>query len=178
MFVSRSSDATGPEERALPCRPVTATDVTLATLAGDERPLGQWLTNFPLLLTVVDPYTLQSSWILDTARRIMRGFANADCRVAWLVTADSDGTRSFLGPLADEFLTFTDTDRSTARGLGIQALPALVLVKQNGTVGPVAQGWSPSEWHAVVETVGAITAWSRPAVPAAGDPAAYPGTPL
>ncbi len=153
------------------------TDVTLSALGGDSRPLGEWLTNFHLLLAVVDPYTIQSSWILDTARRVLRGFFNADVRVAWLVTADPEGTERFLGPLATEFLTFTDPDRTAVAGLGLDTLPALVFVRQNLTVTEQAQGWNPQEWRAVAETVGEVTSWSVPAIPAVGDPAAYAGSP-
>ena len=153
------------------------TDVTLSALAGDSRPLAEWLTTFPLLLAVVDPYTIQSSWILDTARRVLRGYFHADVRVAWLVTADAEGTRSFLGPLADEFLTFSDADRSAVAGLGLDTLPALVLVKQNLTISSSAQGWDPDAWRRVAEDVGDLTGWTVPAIPAAGDPSAYPGTP-
>ena len=36
---------------------------------------------FHLAIVVLDPYTYESSWILDTATRVLRNFAAADCRV-------------------------------------------------------------------------------------------------
>lgn len=152
-------------------------DVSFTTIAGDSRSLAAWLTTFPLLLIVVDPFTIQSSWLLDTARRVMQGFANADCRVAWLATADADGTRRFLGPLADEFLTFVDGDRSVVRALDLDTLPAVVLIRQNATVGASAEGWDPGTWREVAEAVAELTGWSQPPIPAPGDPSPYPGTP-
>jgi hypothetical protein len=35
----------------------------------------------------------------------------------------------------------------------------------------------PEEWRALCEDLTRLTSWSRPAIPASGDPNAYPGTP-
>ena len=66
---------------------------------------------FHLVAVVLDPYTYESSWILSTATRVLREYAGADCRVAFIVTADVDDANQFLGPLAEEFLVFVDPDR-------------------------------------------------------------------
>jgi hypothetical protein len=39
-----------------------------------------------------------------------------------------------------------------------------------------AEGWDPAAWRAVIDSLVALTAWSRPEIPAAGDPAPYAGT--
>ena len=57
----------------------------LEQLSGEIRPLSDWLTIFPLVLAVIDPYTHESAWLLATIRRIFQNFRGADCRVAWLV---------------------------------------------------------------------------------------------
>ena len=173
-------DAAPSEAGALPSRTVAAeplSDFELTPTGGDPRPLSDWLTTFPLVTVVLDPFTYESSWILDTARRILATYRDADCRVAWTVTADVEGATKFLGPLADEFLTFADSDRNLARGAGLSQLPAFVVIRQDATVAATAEGWDPAAWRSVAQTVTDLTRWNRPTIPAAGDPVAYAGTP-
>jgi len=156
----------------------TPLDLQLNPLDGPARPLSEWLTTFPLVPVVLDPYTHESAWILDTAHRILSHFAGADCRPCWIVTCDADDARTYLGPYADEFLTFIDPDRTVAAGLQLTSAPALLLVRQDGEVTAKAEGWNSDEWRAVAEAIADVTMWSRPPVPAAGDPAGYSGTPI
>ena len=91
-------------------------DIELHPLEGTARPLGQWLTTFPLATVVLDPYTHESSWILDTALRVLAGFRGADVRVSFVVTGtDPEGALRFLGPLADEILAGDGQVRTGAR---------------------------------------------------------------
>ena len=46
-------------------------DLVLAPLGAEPRPLDDWLTTFHLASVVLDPYTNESSWILKTATRIL-----------------------------------------------------------------------------------------------------------
>jgi hypothetical protein len=152
-------------------------DIDLAAASGESRPLGEWLVTFPLALGVVDPYTHESAWLLDTIARVFRVFAGSDCRVAWLVTGPADDAKRFLGPLGDEFLTFVDPDRSLVKSLDLSTLPAFVVVRQDGSLLGAAEGWDPPAWHAVAEDLTELTSWSRLAIPGPADPVAYPGTP-
>ena len=152
-------------------------DLVLAPLKGDSRTLREWLTTFHLASVVLDPYTNESSWILETAARIMRQFSGAAVRVNFVITCGADDARTFLGPFADEFLVFCDPDRSVVRALGLSELPAFVLVQQNGTVPVAAQGWTAADWREVAAQVADLTAWSKPTIPAPGDPGAFRGTP-
>jgi hypothetical protein len=152
-------------------------DVELASVNGEARPFGNWLTTFPLVLAVVDPYTHESAWILRTVQRIFENYGGGDCRVAFLATADAAGTKQFLGSLADDFLAFADPDRAVVKSLGLGVLPALVVVRQDGSLLGAAEGWVPEEWRALCEDLTRLTSWSRPNIPATGDPGAYPGTP-
>ncbi len=154
-----------------------STDIELTSLSGSERALDQWLITFPMILVVVDPYTYESSWILDTARRLFLEYRAADCRTAFLSTADVDGTRSFLGPLADEFLAFADPDRAVVAELGLELLPAFVAIRQDTKIVGAAEGWNPQEWDQVTDDFSELLGWNSPPVPVNGDPAAYPGTP-
>ncbi|MDH3706600.1 MAG: hypothetical protein OES57_11075 [Acidimicrobiia bacterium] len=153
------------------------TDVEITDMADETRSLSEWLTTFPIAMVVLDPFTYESSWILDTALRLFGEYSQADVRLAFLVTADVEGTRAFLGPLTDEVLAFADPERSLTRALELESLPALVVVRQDGQLIGSAEGWDPDSWRGVTEALSDQLSWHRPMVPAAGDPVAYPGTP-
>lgn len=165
---------------ALPSDPVTTdvqADVQLTPLTGSARSISEWTTNFHLAIVVLDPYTLESSWVLDPALRILRQYAEADVRVALLVTAPPEGVREYLGPLASEFLVFVDEDRSAVKAFGLTSLPAFVHVNQHHQVEAVAEGWNPAEWAAVATNLSDRMDWSTPQIPADGDPSPFAGTP-
>jgi hypothetical protein len=151
-------------------------DLALRPLNGEERTLREWLTNFNLALFVIDPFTNESSWILDTAARIMRVFSGTSARNSWLVTGDPDDARAFLGELSTEFLTFTDPDRTAVKALGLKRLPAFVVVRADGTVAAAAEGWHPNQWKGVADELARITAWSRPELPHPSDPVPFEGS--
>ena len=151
-------------------------ELELSTVNGERRTLNQWLTTFQLALVVVDPYTNESAWILDTAIRLLDDFQGADCRVGWLVTADGRDAKRFLGPLAERYFTLVDPERTAVSALGIERLPALVHIRQDAVVVNKAEGWHPAEWQAVTDTLGTMMSWSRPKFPAAGDPGPFDGT--
>jgi len=152
-------------------------DLTLTPLTGDAKTLHQWLTTFHLASVVLDPFTNESAWILKTAARILRQFSGAAVRINFIVTCDATDARAFLGPFADEFLVFCDPDRIAVKALGLAELPAFVLIKSDGSVPIAAQGWTSAEWKEVAAAVAALTSWSRPAIPAPGDPGSFRGTP-
>ncbi len=93
-------------------------DLVLSPLGGRARPLVEWLTTFHLATVALDPYTNESSWILDTAARILRDFSGAAVRVNFLITCGPDEARQFLGPLAEEFLVFCDPSARPSRRSG------------------------------------------------------------
>ena len=151
--------------------------MSLDPLGAEPRPLSEWLTTFHLASVILDPYTNESSWILPTATRILRAFSGAAARVNFVITANDDDAKAFLGPLAKEFLVFTDPDRSLVRGLGLTRLPAFVFLQSDGTVPAAAEGWDALEWRRVAKTIASVTSWSVPAIPESGDPVAFGGTP-
>ena len=152
-------------------------DLQLAPLRGAARSLDDWLTTFHLATVVLDPYTYESAWLLETAGRILEHFRGADCRIAFVVTADADDAREFLGPWAERVLTFADPDRELVKALGLDELPAFVHLRHDRSVAALAEGWDPAAWREATGELAAAMSWSRPNIPAPGDPKPYAGSP-
>ncbi len=153
------------------------TDLRLVPLDGEGRPLRDWLMTFHLASVVVDPYTNESSWILPTAVRIMRAFTGAAVRVNFIVTAEADDARTFLGPYAQEFLVFADPERQAVKAFGLERLPAFIFLRADGHVAAAAEGWNSTDWRSVCSAIAKTTAWSKPDLPTGADPAAFRGSP-
>ncbi len=165
---------------ALPLPLVASTvalDTTLTALSGESRPLEEWLTTFHLASVVLDPFTNESSWVLQPATRILEAFRGADVRVNLVVTCSPDEAKQFLGPLVDKFLVFCDPDRRFVRGLGVKTLPAFVFVRGDGSVHAAAEGWNPAAWRDVATSIADTTSWIAPTIPVAADPSPFHGTP-
>jgi hypothetical protein len=160
----------------MPAVTTAPADLSITALGGEPRTLREWVTTFHLAVVAIDPYADQSAWILETATRILDDFVGADCRVGWLVGADADDARAFLGPYADRFLTLVDPDRAVIRGLGLERLPAFVHIRQDLTVVGAAEGWNPPEWQSIAANLGKLMSWSHPLVPVPGDPSPFEGS--
>jgi hypothetical protein len=152
-------------------------DLMLSPLDGEPRELPEWLTTFHLASVVVDPYTNESSWILETAVRILGEFRDSHARANLIVTADEDDARAFLGPLVDEFLVFCDPDRKVVAAMGLEQLPAFVFTRVDGEAVASAEGWNAAEWREVARAIADTTKWGMPTIPAAGDPGPFAGSP-
>jgi hypothetical protein len=152
-------------------------DTILRPVKGPPRPLSQFLTTFHLVLVVLDPFTHESAWIIETAGRVLTTFSQADCRVGWLVAGTTEECEAFLGPWAQRFITFSDPQREMVKALGLEHLPALVHLGMDGTVVAAAEGWSPRAWRAVTDELAEMVGWKGPSLPAPRDPAPYEGSP-
>jgi len=148
----------------------------LTSINGQSLPLRSWVTNFHLLLVVIDPFSHQSSWIINTASRILSNFTGADCRVGWLVIGDAEQASSFLGPHSDEFITFIDPDGDFVKEVGLTQTPGIIHINQAPKLIAATQGWNPEEWKAIVSGLADHMQWSRPAIPEEGDPTPYAGS--
>jgi hypothetical protein len=153
-------------------------EAQLRPLGGEPITLSQQTQIFHLVAIVLDPYTKQSAWILETAGRILSELQGADCRTAWVVTADEEDTRTFLGPWAERILTFCDPERELVESFGLEQTPALVHVSTGQQLEGVAQGWDPDEWRPITDHLAKILAWNRPGYPKPVDPIAFPGAPV
>lgn len=151
-------------------------DLVLTPLNGKAKTVEELLTMFDLCMVVLDPFTHQSAWLLETAGRILETFEQADVRVAWLVAgATSEEARQFLGPWADRVLTFPDPERAAVDGLGLERLPALVHIGIDGTLIGVDEGWHPAVWRSITAALAKRMAWLPPVIPEAGDPGPFEG---
>ena len=151
-------------------------EIVLDSIQGQGYALRDWLTSYPFLLVALDPYTHESAWIIATAGQFLRHYTPADIRVGWLVAADDEGCRQFLGPWAEEFLTFADPERTAISGFGLERLPGLIHVRNDGAH-QHADGWDPDAWRAIADVLSVHLSWSRPLIPKPGDPVPYTGTP-
>ena len=150
----------------------------LTSLDGSSRTLREWVTTFHLLLIVVDPYTHESSWIVNTAGRILRSFKDADCRGGWMVTGTAEHSKEFLGPWSSEILTFVDPNLNFVRHIGIESTPAIVHFDQSPKIVGSAEGWEPQEWKEIVSNLADVMSWSKPIIPDSDDPSPYSGAPV
>ncbi|MGI8791965.1 MAG: hypothetical protein ACR2H3_02095 [Acidimicrobiales bacterium] len=152
-------------------------ELELTPLDGKPRTVRMWLTTFHLSMVVVDPYTNESSWVLPTACRVLQNFEETDCRVAFVVTAEADDAKRFLGPWAKEILTFVDPDRKVVAGFGLERLPAILHVDMGGQLVSSAEGWDPDAWQNVTDGLAAVTSWTGPVLPGTKDPGPFAGSP-
>jgi hypothetical protein len=95
-----------------------------------------------------------------------------------LVAGDATDARTFLGRWATDILTFTDPGLTAIKGFGIETLPAIVHVNQDLAVVDAVEGWEPMAWRALTVTLSQQMKWSRPLLPAPGDPGPFDGAPL
>jgi len=146
----------------------------LTTIKGVTRTLDDWTTTFQLALVAL-PGRPEASQYLPIGRRIIDVFGGSDCRPAFLVYGNERNTRRVLGGWADQYMTFLDTDGSAVRGLGISRLPAFVHVRLDTTVASLVDGWDPDAWGDAVELLAKEMSWSKPLIPAPGDPRANTG---
>jgi hypothetical protein len=151
-------------------------DLRLTALSGEPRTIAGWLTTFQLAVVVLDPFTNESAWLLETSGRILTHFTGADCRVAFVVTGTAEESRQFLGPWADKVLTFADPDRAVVKALGLNELPAFLQIRGDRHVPAVAEGWDPLEWRTVANALAKNMSWSAPLIPTETDPSPYAGT--
>jgi len=144
---------------------------------GDTLTVAEQVTMFHLVVVVIDPYTYESSWLLETAGRILEELAEADCRVGWLATADESDSAAFLGPWRDRFMTFCDPDRTVVSALELNELPALVHIGNDRSIIGIAEGWDPETWRPVTDNLAKMMSWNKPLFPKPGDPKPFAGSP-
>ena len=150
----------------------------LAPINGRPRTVRELLTTFHLLFVAVDPSNVRSRWIVPTAARVLTEYEQADCRVAWLVVGDAADARKFLGRWATDIMTFADPDLTAVKAFGLATLPAIVHLGMDLTVVNAVEGWDPPAWRELTSELSRQMSWSKPHIPAPGDPGPFAGAPL
>lgn len=146
----------------------------LTTIRGVTRTIDDWTTTFHLALTVL-PGRPDASAFVRVGRRIADVLGGSDCRTAFLVVGNERAARRVLGPVADAYLCFLDPEGTVVAGFGLARLPAFVHVRLDTTLAGAAEGWDPEEWDDAVERLAKEMAWTKPLIPAPGDPRPFPG---
>ena len=143
-------------------------DLRLAPINGEARTIAEWVTTFQLAVVVLDPFTNESAWLLDTAGRVLTHFREADCRVAFVVTGTADEARQFLGPWADKVLTFADPDRASRERASASTSSRRSCRSEATCTWPAsAEGWDPEQWQVVADgSLAKNMSWSAPLIPA------------
>jgi hypothetical protein len=153
-------------------------DNSISAISGHKQTLAEWLTTFNILAVVIDPYTHQSGWILPTAARLFGHYEEADIRCCFVVTSEAEGAAEYLGPFGRDFLVLLDPERKLVAEMGLETVPAIVHINQDGSVAGSAEGWQPAEWSEVLAGVEEDMDWrSKPILPGSKDPGAFEGTP-
>ena len=148
----------------------------LSTSAGVTRSIDDWTTMFHLCLVVLPDRPEAAKW-LPVARRIFGVLGDSDCRTAYVIPSTAAIAARILGDEADQAMVFVDPDRAFVTSLGLEHLPAFVHIRQDTSIGAVAEGWNPEEWQRVAREIAKAMAWSVPDVapPGAPVPATTPG---
>lgn len=152
----------------------------LTTAAGQVRTVGGLTTLFDLCLVAVDGLRPpQARTLQPVIDRIDATLSGADCTVGVLaVGIDATDAAVMLGPLAQRVALFADPDGAAAAALGVTASPALVWVTTEPAVRAAVAGWDGATWRPVLADLARKLAWTRPLMPAPGDPDPLPGRPF
>lgn len=154
-------------------------DLSLRSLQrDDQRSLSEWTTTFQLFVVALDPYTQESATILPTATKLLREYAEADCRTAFLMACGADDAQRFLGPVVEELMVFVDPERVAIKTLGLTSLPAMIHIDQSPAVVNAAEGWNPVAWREVASNLSKVLGWTPPGPTTADEPPPFAGTPV
>jgi hypothetical protein len=145
----------------------------LTTLRGVTRTIDDWTTNFHLALVILPGRPEGAAWV-RVGRRIAEVLGGSDCRPAFMVVGNERAARRVLGGAADSYLCFLDPEGVAVKGLGVEKLPAFVHVRLDTTV-EAAEGWDPNAWDDAVERLAKEMHWTKPLIPAPGDPVPFAG---
>jgi hypothetical protein len=162
---------------ALPFSPVAQDPdptVELTTARGVTRTLDEWTTSFHLALTVL-PGRPEAAAYVRIGRRIADVLGGSDCRPAFLVVGNERAARRVLGGVMDEYLCFLDPEGALVKAAGVTRLPAFVHIRVDCSLAGAAEGWDPDAWDDAVERLAKEMAWTRPLIPAPGDPPPFAG---
>jgi len=149
----------------------------LTTSKGVTRTLDDWSTVFHLCLVIL-PARSEASVYVPIGERIFATIGDADARASFVVTGPESIVPRLLGAAAERDVTFVDPDLELVHSLGLELLPAFVLLRQDTTLVTATEGWQPREWQRVAREVARVLAWTVPEIRRAGDPPPFAGWPV
>jgi hypothetical protein len=149
----------------------------ITSYAGVTRTLDDWATVFNIMLIVL-PDRPEGAGFVPVVDRIFSTFGDSDVRTIVCVPSTKAITKRILGTAVDRWLTWLDPDRALVDSLGLERLPALVMLRQDTQLHTATQGWSPTEWQKTVDEIARKEHWSAPIVTGRGDPKPTPGWPV
>jgi hypothetical protein len=151
-------------------------ELKLTTSQGVTRTLDDWSTMFHLCFVVL-PARSEAVAFVPIGMRLFSVFGDADCRFAFVVTGPESVAKRLLGDAESKVVTYVDPDHELVKSLGLERLPAFVLLRQDTTLVTATEGWDPKNWQRVARETARLLAWTVPAVAADGDPPAFAGWP-
>lgn len=146
----------------------------LTTSRGVTRTLDDWSTMFHLCMVILPARSEAAAWV-PIGMRMFATFGDADCKFAFVVTGPESVAHRLLGEAEDRVVTFVDSDLELVKSLGLERLPAFVLLRQDTTLVTAAEGWSPREWQRVARETARMLSWTVPEVSEPGDPRPFAG---
>ena len=149
----------------------------LTTSQGVTRTLDDWSTMFHLCLVVL-PARAEANVYVPSGMRLFSVFGDADCKFAFVVAGPESVAKRLLGEAEQRVVTFVDPDLELVHSLGLEHLPAFVLLRQDTTVVTSTEGWNPKEWQRVARETARMLSWTVPEVHQVGDPAPFSGWPV
>jgi hypothetical protein len=149
----------------------------LTTSRGVTRTLDDWSTMFHLCLVVL-PGRSEAAAYVPVGMKMFSVFGDADCRFAFVVTGSDVVAKRLLGDAESKVVTYVDPDLELVKSLGLERLPAFVLLRQDTTVVAATEGWKASEWQRVARETARQLAWTVPDVATPDAPPSFPGWPV
>ena len=149
----------------------------LTSYTGVTRTLDDWTTVFNIAVIVL-PDRPEGAAFVPVVDRIFATFGDSDVRTIVCVPSTKTITKRILGDAVDRWLVWCDPDRAFVESLGLERLPAFLMLRQDTTLVTAAQGWSPTEWQRVAHEIAAKEHWTTPRVAGRGDPAPTAGWPV
>lgn len=146
--------------------------VRLQNRHGQARTVAALTTLFDLCLVILDglrPASVRA--LTPVIDRIDRTLSGSDCTVGVLaVGVTAADAVELLGPLAQRVAIFADPDGTAAADLGVTGAPGLLWISTEPAVQASVAGWNPTLWRPVLVDLARKLAWTRPLMPAPGDP--------
>jgi hypothetical protein len=149
----------------------------ITSYKGVTRTLDDWATVFNLAVIVL-PDRPEGAAFVPVVERIFATLGDSDVRTIVCVPSTKTIAKRILGDAVDRWLVWLDPDRAFVESLGLERIPAILMLRQDTSLVTAAQGWSPTEWQRVANEIARHEHWTTPLVAGRGDPAPTPGWPV